>query len=104
VLAALAAAPKSGVPALAGVSTTHVGSGKTIVFVQIACGQPPNWGRDRTFAARAATLGLEHALASTAIPFLFPPVSIEGRLYCDGALRQNVPLSPELRRRGAHAA
>jgi NTE family protein len=41
-------------------------------------------------------LGPEHARASAAIPFLFRPVNIDGRLYCDGALRQSVPLSPAL--------
>lgn len=32
--------------------------------------------------------------ASAAIPILLPPVRVGGRLYCDGSLRQHVPLSP----------
>jgi NTE family protein len=44
----------------------------------------------------------QHALASAAIPFLFPAVRINGTLYCDGSLRQHVPLSPA-RRLGASA-
>jgi NTE family protein len=43
---------------------------------------------------RAGELRPEHALASAAIPLLFPAVDLEGALYCDGSLRQSVPLSP----------
>jgi NTE family protein len=81
------------------VSTTHVGSGKTVVFVESGGPLPP-WGRDPTIEARPVRLGPEHALASAAIPFLFPAVHIGGEFYCDGGLRQNVPLSPA-RRLGA---
>ncbi len=35
-------------------------------------------------------------LASSAIPFLFPPVRIGNRTYVDGGLRQNTPLRPVL--------
>jgi NTE family protein len=35
-------------------------------------------------------------MASVAIPLLFAPVEIDGDLYCDGGLRQVVPLSPAL--------
>jgi NTE family protein len=76
------------------VSTTHVASGRTVVFVQ--SGQAlPAFG-DRTIEARAATLRSAHLLASAAIPFLFPAVSIDGQLHCEGGLRQNVPLAPAL--------
>ena len=40
--------------------------------------------------------GPEALLASAAIPFLFPPVAIDGRTYVDGGLRQNTPLRPVL--------
>jgi NTE family protein len=82
------------------VSTTHVASGRTMVFVDRRGGGVPHWGNDPTTTARAVTLGPEHALASAAIPFLFPAVRIDGRFYTDGGLRQNVPLSPA-RRLGA---
>lgn len=82
------------------VSTTHVASGRTIVFAQRADGTLPHWSRDPTITARPATLSLAHALASAAIPLLFPAVLIDGEFYCDGGLRQNVPLSPA-RRLGA---
>jgi NTE family protein len=35
-------------------------------------------------------------LASSAIPFLFPPVRLAGRTFVDGGLRQNTPLRPVL--------
>src|SRR5581483_3848419 len=82
------------------VSTTHVGTGRTVVFVQHHGGSIPRWGTHPTMVARHAELRLEHALASAAIPFVFPAVTIDGELYCDGGLRQNVPLSPA-RRLGA---
>jgi len=42
-------------------------------------------------------IGPSHILASCAIPFLFPPVEINGTAMVDGSLRQNTPLSPALR-------
>jgi NTE family protein len=51
-------------------------------------------------APRPARLRAVHALASAALPLLFPPVRIDGRFHLDGGLRQNVPLSPA-RRLGA---
>jgi NTE family protein len=44
-----------------------------------------------------AELGLDHLMASAAVPFLFPPVSMDGEYYGDGAMRQSAPLSPAIR-------
>jgi NTE family protein len=82
------------------ISTTHVASGRTVVFVQRREEGAPPWGSDPTMVARAAQIRAEHALASAAVPFLFPAVAVDGQFYCDGGLRQNVPLSPA-RRLGA---
>jgi NTE family protein len=82
------------------ISTTHVATGHTVVFVQRRDGGLPPWGRDPTMVGRAAAIRAEHVLASAAIPLLFPAVEIDGEFYCDGGLRQNVPLSPA-RRLGA---
>jgi NTE family protein len=82
------------------ISTTHVASGRTVVFVQRREGGTPRWGSDPTMVVRAAELQTKHALASAAVPLLFPAVEIDGEFYCDGGLRQNVPLSPA-RRLGA---
>jgi NTE family protein len=74
-------------------SATHVNSGETAVFYQ---GEPPEapYRMGRRTRVQAVKLTAAHALASAAIPFLFPAVRIEGELYCDGSLRQHVPLSP----------
>jgi NTE family protein len=82
------------------VSTTHIHSGRTVVWVQRQGGGLPRWGSDPTILPRATTLGPVHALASAAIPLFFPAVELDGEWHCDGGLRQNVPLSPA-RRLGA---
>jgi NTE family protein len=82
------------------VSTTHVGTGRTVVFVQHHDSCFGRWGTHHAMSRRATKIELEHAMASAAIPFVFPAVNIDGELYCDGGLRQNVPLSPA-RRLGA---
>ncbi|MBI5242487.1 MAG: patatin-like phospholipase family protein [Elusimicrobia bacterium] len=81
-------------------STTHVATGRTIVFVEAAEGRAPKWGSDSTIVSRPVRIRAKHVLASAAVPALFPPVDIGGDWFCDGGLRQNVPLSPA-RRMGA---
>ena len=46
--------------------------------------------------AQSVDMNSEHAMASAAIPLLFPAVEIDGAYYCDGGLRQNTPLSPAI--------
>jgi NTE family protein len=76
------------------VSTTHVTSGRTHVFIQRAAGGPLPAFRDPWVIAREAVITPEHALASAAIPLLFPAVKLEGAFHVDGSLRQNTPLLP----------
>ncbi len=84
------------------VSTTEVSTGRTVVFMEtspdevIPTNPPP-----RTLY-RGERIGPRHALASGAIPLLFPPVRIDGELYVDGGLRQNTPISPALRLGATH--
>jgi NTE family protein len=92
----------SGLVHAATVSTTHVQSGRTTVFVQTKDGKLPPWSQDPTIDPRPAKIRAHHALASAAIPILFRSVRIDGEFHCDGGLRQNVPLSPA-RRLGADA-
>jgi NTE family protein len=82
------------------ISTTHVASGKTVIFYESRGGTALRWSHDPTMVARAASITAEHAIASAAVPIAFPAVDIDGEFYCDGGLRQNVPLSPA-RRLGA---
>jgi NTE family protein len=84
------------------VSATHVSTGRTIVFVQRSAPGLPTWSADPTVVPVAVSMRVEHALASAALPIIFPPVRLDGHYYVDGGLRQNVPLSPA-RRLGADA-
>jgi NTE family protein len=79
------------------VTATDIGSGKSVVFIQNASGKVPEWSKDPFVRAQAVTVGPEHALASAALPILFPAIAIGERFFCDGGLRQNTPLSPALR-------
>jgi NTE family protein len=42
-------------------------------------------------------LTLDHVLASTAIPLLFPARRVGNEFYCDGGLRLNTPIAPVIR-------
>ena len=42
-------------------------------------------------------LSVTHLLASSAVPFLFPAVRLDGEYYGDGAMRQIAPLTPAIR-------
>lgn len=76
------------------ISATHVASGRAAVFYQT--GRPvAAWQGDGAVAIQTR-LRMEHAMASAAIPLMLPPVTIDGDLYCDGGLRQMVPLSPSI--------
>ncbi|HVR11195.1 MAG TPA: patatin-like phospholipase family protein [Thermoanaerobaculia bacterium] len=44
----------------------------------------------------AGPLGTDAIRASGAIPGIFPPVPLAGKLYADGALRMNTPLRPAI--------
>jgi NTE family protein len=53
------------------------------------------WERSQRVALRAE-IGVPHLLASSAIPFLFPPTKIDGEYFGDGAMRQVAPTAPAL--------
>ena len=67
------------------------------MFVDAAEDQAEHWGGDPYVVARPTRIKAEHALASAAIPLLFPGVRVGGAYDCDGGLRLNTPLSPALR-------
>jgi NTE family protein len=84
------------------VSCTEVSTGRTVVFMQTSPDLTiPSAAPPRTLF-RADRIGPHHALASAAIPLLFPPVRIDGELYLDGGLRQNTPIAPALRLGATH--
>ena len=79
------------------ISATHIRTGRTTIFVDRPDGGVPTWSNDKRVVAIPARIGPRHALASAAIPLIFPAIELEGSYYCDGGLRQNTPLSPALR-------
>jgi NTE family protein len=78
------------------VSATDVETGHTVVFVE-SPGQTRPVSRDRAVDWAGVRLTAQHALASAAIPIIFPTVRVAGRMYSDGSLRQNTPIAPALR-------
>ena len=69
-------------------------SGESINFFQA----PPEvlpWQRSQRLGLRT-TLGTEHLLASSAIPFIFPAVRIHREYFGDGSMRQFAPLAPAI--------
>ena len=84
------------------VSATEVSTGRTVIFMQTAPGTGlPTRAPPRTLI-RADRIGPQHALASAAIPMLFPPVQIGSQLYVDGGVRQNTPIAPAIRLGATH--
>ena len=65
-----------------------------ISFYQAARDVKP-WSRARRHG-RPATIGLNHMLASAALPLLFPAERIGNEFYGDGGMRMLAPLSPAI--------
>ena len=69
-------------------------SGESVSFCQV--------GRDLSGWRRARRVGLcceigvEHLMASAALPFIFPAVNLNREFFGDGSMRQIAPLSPAL--------
>jgi NTE family protein len=69
-------------------------SGMSVTFCQ-ARTEVELWQRSQRVGVRAV-LGVPHLLASSAIPFVFPPAAIDGEYFGDGSVRQVAPTSPAL--------
>ena len=80
---------------LLAVSTTAMdyGNGRSVTFFQ---GNHDPWQRSRRMGIRSG-LSIDHLMASSAIPTVFPATAIDKSYYGDGAVRQLKPLSPALR-------
>lgn len=61
----------------------------TCTAVNTSTGEIANWSREE--------LTVDHLLASSAIPGLFPPVVIDGQQYFDGGTVNNTPLRPAIK-------
>ena len=80
--------------ALRAVSVTASGyaSGESVSFFQ-ATGSVEPWRRAQRMGCRTR-IGVEHLLASSAIPFVFPAQRIHREYFGDGSMRQLAPISP----------
>jgi len=79
------------------VACTEVATGRVVVFADTGGGEEIRWVEDPAVVARRVEIGPDHALASAAIPGLFPAVRIGDDYYSDGGVRLNTPLAPVLR-------
>ncbi|MFK7958423.1 MAG: patatin-like phospholipase family protein [Lysobacterales bacterium] len=72
------------------VSASGYSTGTAVSFYQSQTTPPWHRGRRR---GRKDTLTVDHLMASTALPLLFPPQKIRHEFFGDGSLRQTAPLS-----------
>jgi NTE family protein len=81
---------------LRAISVTASGytSGESLAFFQGHEALQP-WRRAQRVGVRTR-LKVEHLLASSAIPFVFPAVRINREYFGDGSMRQLAPISPAI--------
>jgi len=79
------------------VAATQIASGRVAIFIENRDRKLPPWTRDPMLVPRPTRMLPAHALASAAIPLLFPAVRIGRTYYADGGLRLNTPLAPAIR-------
>jgi NTE family protein len=78
------------------VTATQIATGRAVVFTECREQLPPRATGDAIHMQPIRILPV-HALASAAIPALFPAVRVGARYYADGGLRLNTPLAPAVR-------
>jgi NTE family protein len=71
---------------------------RSVTWVQDHGSSP--WRRGHR-QSRLATLTIDHIMASTALPFVFPAVLVDGEWYGDGGMRLTAPFSPAIRLGGS---
>ena len=84
----------SGVLYAASVTASGYSSGENVTFYQGGPGLEA-WERTQRIGA-ATTLDVDHLMASSALPFLFPAVKLNREYFGDGSIRQIAPISPAL--------
>jgi NTE family protein len=75
----------------------NVLAGQTWVFAELSPGRDFRPSKDPNRRAVPTRLGVDHVMASAAIPAIFPPRRIDGRYFYDGGLRFNTPIAPAIR-------
>ncbi len=76
------------------VTASGYSTGESVSFFQ-AHNSVKNWQRLRRIGVRSR-ISIQHLLASSAIPTVFPAVKINREFFGDGAIRQLAPISPVL--------
>jgi len=76
------------------ISASNYSTGNTVAFYQGVDDIEP-WER-RNRIGVPAKIGIEHLMASSAIPFIFAAEQLGEDYYGDGTMRQNAPTSPAL--------
>lgn len=76
------------------ISATNYQTGQTITFVQTEETFRP-WVRAGR-RSRQTQITVDHVMASSALPIVFPAVAVNGVYYGDGSVRQTAPLAPSI--------
>ena len=75
-------------------SATSYATGRTVTFVHGAS-NVPMWKRAGRIAVQTR-ISVDHVLASSALPLLFPAVAVGDQYFGDGSIRQTAPLAPAI--------
>jgi NTE family protein len=75
------------------ITASGYSSGESISFYQ--GGGREGWHRTQRVGCQC-TIGIEHLMASSAIPFFFPAARINREYFGDGSMRQLAPISPAI--------
>lgn len=76
------------------ITASGYASGQSVTFFHAGAYAEP-WARQQRVSARAR-ITVDHLLASSAIPFIFPAVKIHREYFGDGSMRQIAPISPAI--------
>lgn len=76
------------------ITASGYGSGHSVTFYQGAPAIQP-WRRARRLGV-PTQISIDHMLASSAIPFIFPAVHVNREFFGDGSMRQIAPISSAL--------
>lgn len=75
------------------ISTSSYSTGNSVTWLQGKDIEP--WERPQRLT-EIATMTVDHIMASSALPLLFPAIQLGSRWYGDGGIRLTAPLSPAL--------
>jgi NTE family protein len=79
------------------ITALEITSGRTTMFIEAPPYVSFPESNDPRRNVTRERIGLQHILASAALPLVFPPRRIHGEAYCDGGVRFNTPIAPAIR-------